>query len=542
MVLNLKHISLLVFLFMISTVSSIIVIHSDSGFAVVHRDRLSFDDIPYQTAIIMYRNGYEYLMIITGYKINTGSNNTYTILYYLPLPSKPLYINISPITSSKPIDIEGLVIQEKDRVKELAYPSLGYISTLGVAGYGGEHRYSLLSIQSSKFFNLTLVRSSDPDIAVFREILNIIGYRGEIPQKMVDAINHYKELEWKYFILGVMRISKNTTIFQQIMLRTDKIVYPLYIDKIHGNTWCNINILIITEKTVKEITDPVTGKTIDAGGFFEGLGYTLTIAGYDSSAMAELADKLNNIYVDEVFQKNFKNMLRIDHRIHKSYYVIELRFNGIIYMYSETIPLSTINSDVVATVSNSCDLSKYIVEDVVDAIFLTITPFRHVFEILLIILYFIMLTIFLYTEWRYKNIEYYYVIVETVFLIIVAVMLCTPLSDTVFKYFNTIVVTRLVAAVTMMFIPLISILVLKTVPNNVSLFKEQYTIVNLLLIIFGWNSLSIIIYPSLIVVIGIMLKHIMKHVSTGILKCLSLSTFLSSTAFTVMIFTLLATL
>jgi len=324
-----------------------IISYSDSGFLVIRRrDYVSFDSIDNQDAIIFYANGYQYLLVFSRYRITNGSELN-TIVYYFPLPSKPEYFNISFLNISS---VSGTILLSRDYIRYRLRDSLGLglevipaiMGSYAGAGGGGGFRdgYITLSTITSKFFDISLIETAEPDQRIFLNILREKGYRGDLPRELIDVIDYYKNKGWKYFVIGVLRIPGEVTIAQHFVFKTDKIVYPLYVDRAISGSG-KIKLVVVSADPLKEMVN-YRGLSEDAIEYFRGIDFALTISANES-------------YLDQVRDFFFRvqdDFVKRNPSISKSFIVksykekVAITFKGYVYVYEEEVPFKHVNSDI----------------------------------------------------------------------------------------------------------------------------------------------------------------------------------------------------
>ncbi len=209
-----------------------IIVNSDSGYLAYdpYRRIVTFPELPIQNAIIYYRDGYELLIIASKYSMLP--DNTYKIIYYFPLPSKPLYYNVlfTNVERIKTIYTLGV---DFNKLRESFYTYISPLPPLYVTS-GGMSRgaYRVLGTITGETYNLSLIEAPNINISIFREILGSMGYNGSIPEGLKDIIDHYKDLGWTYFMIGTAEVTTETIVLQAYLFETDKIIYPLYLDRL----------------------------------------------------------------------------------------------------------------------------------------------------------------------------------------------------------------------------------------------------------------------------------------------------------------------
>ena len=312
---------------------------SDSGYFVISYNKLYFDPIPHQTGVILYRGGYEYLMVFTTYSVSSA-NTTAEALFYFPLPSKPLVVEITPLTH----DFE-LEFSTDFRREELS--SLPYGIIVSTAGGGGKE----LEVYASEYYNLSLVEAREADIGFFREILSSKGYHGELPQDFIKMINHYLELGWKYFVVGVVTVNGSLTLLQQYVFKTDKIIYPLYVDRLNKDK-IEGSIFIVCDKIIEEHLDPLYNDVKSSGDLLYGLNLKMWFTGLDQNDYVALNRSLNRVFDDKLVQKIFNGSVKLS--FGES---IRVYMKGIVYYYEFYTYTSNIENDLIAYPGKTRDIS-----------------------------------------------------------------------------------------------------------------------------------------------------------------------------------------
>jgi len=322
-----------------------IVSYSDSCFLVIRRhDYVSFDSIDSQDAIIFYANGYQYLLVFSRYRI-TNSSELNTIVYYFPLPSKPEYFNISFLNISS---VSGTISLSRRYIRYLLWDSVGLeaipaimVSYAGAGGGEGfRDGYITLSTITSKFFDVSLIETAEPDQRIFLNILRDKGYQGDLPKELIDVIDYYKSKGWKYFVIGVLRIPGEVTIAQHFVFKIDKIVYPLYVDRVISGTG-KIKLVVVSADPLKEIVN-YRGLSEDVIKYFKGIDFTLAI-----SANESYLDQLRDFFfrVQNDFVKNNPSISKSF--IVKSYKAeVTITFKGYVYVYEDEVPFKRVSSDI----------------------------------------------------------------------------------------------------------------------------------------------------------------------------------------------------
>ena len=237
-------------LFLILMLFSGFIVSSDSGILYYdhHVGVYRYGGIPYQDAMIFYSDGYELLIVISHYHVETSNSTT---LYYFPLPSKPLlygaFRTIKPFT----IKIRSIALKSIGSISR--YPDSNPLAAILVfspiiANVGGLGRSPMLEIGriEGEEIDLRIVEASRPTIDDVKAFLSMNGMSINIPDSFSEILDHYNGLGWEYVVLGKTVLSNESILVTYYLFKTDKIVYPLYVDKLApGQT--RISLTIVSE-------------------------------------------------------------------------------------------------------------------------------------------------------------------------------------------------------------------------------------------------------------------------------------------------------
>jgi len=334
---------LLVFLIVVSLITIVSTVYSDGGFLIIRRsDYITFDAVDRQDAIIFYTQNYQYLLVFSKYKVINGSESNIAI-YYFPLPSKPIYFNISILNISR---IEGIILTTQEYIKYELYGMhtfsyFPFIAFAGAgAGIGGGSRFIELATITSKFFDVSLIETSEPDENVFLNILRSKGYQGDLPKELVDIINYYRDKGWKYFAIGVLRMPGEITLVQQFIFKTDNIVFPLYVERVNTGI-SRVKLVIVSSHPLKDMVNHI-GLRENSQRYFRGLDLEVSI-----SVSKEYMDQLY-----EFFYGSYIKIVEKEPSINELFKIVyfenglKLRFKGYVYAYEVSIPLKYVESDI----------------------------------------------------------------------------------------------------------------------------------------------------------------------------------------------------
>ena len=347
-----------VFIVLLTIISIAVIAYGDSGYFVVYSETIVFDRLPYQTALVTYRGGYEYLFVITNFLIR-GSSTRYNIIYYFPLPEKPVSFNLVLVNGNARFSAE--IEYRRDVLKDYLNQHIVFRSLAVLGGTRGSvsSRYIELATITNPFLNISLVKAVEPDISIFEQILKQKGYRGEIPSSLNDIIQYYRDKGWKYFVVGLVTVPSTFNLIQQYVFKTDKIVYPLYIDKLNNELSARIATYIVTDHVIDKIVDPISGKEVDAGKYFKGLNYKLVIESGDKDTLANFYESLKEIIEDPEFPSELRDMISI--RLGSR---LTMEIKGLVYVFDEDdIPLPSIKSDLIATLNPINDLTFQLIDN-----------------------------------------------------------------------------------------------------------------------------------------------------------------------------------
>ncbi len=328
-----------------------VTVESDSGSFIVWHGDVYFTGIPVQTAVIVYRNGLEYLLVLTTFAFE-NINDTVDLIYYFPLPSKPLASSIAPVEKS----VALMSVVQYDTI------NLGLVMKGMRLYFGRGGEYSELGSFLSKYYNISLIETREASIDIFREILLEKGYEGEIPKELNETIKYYLDKGWRYFAIGIVRAKNALTLVQQYVFKTDEIIYPLVIDKINKGE-VELTIFIITDKSLESIIDPFAETEKNPAKFLEGVNTRIEIYFTNSSdykRVWRMIDDLGDDLMDE-----------LDIRVSnggKSMRIL-LDIPGILYVYEKRMAeLSNIKNDLIGVPSSSSDLTLQVYRSMIKAL------------------------------------------------------------------------------------------------------------------------------------------------------------------------------
>ncbi len=340
-------------------------VNSDSGYFIIdpYYDTLSFSNLPVQSAIIYYKNGYELLIVISKYSL-PKNNNTYNVIYYFPLPSKPIYYNIL-FTNVKSISIRNNVEYDLEELKDefidlltmhyLFYFYYEVAVSGGGSTYASPQGYEVLSTLSGETYNVSLIKTSSMNISVFREILYSLGYKKSLPNGLNDIIAHYRELGWKYLVVGVANVSRETIIIQTYILKTNKIVYPLYVDRLQRGT-LDIYLLITSDEELSRKIFP------DLILREKGFNPIYKIVFHKPATPQSIENFFEKLYCEarNLFGEQYNHTIELN----KDNLVLRISLKGITYycINLSSTP-SNIRGDIITSVKNGLGLDpKYVLE------------------------------------------------------------------------------------------------------------------------------------------------------------------------------------
>ncbi len=491
-------------------------IYSDGGFIVVKHDSLVFEDIPFQTAFIIYRDNVEYLIIFSKYTINEF-NDTYKAIYYLPLPTKPYKVNITTINS--PIHMYGVTIVNKNKL----VPRIAFNIPLYVTAGASRHRgYEIEEEFSGENYKILLVKASQPEPNDFLEILRKIGYKGDIPHSLTDVIKYYRDKGWSYFLIGVIKASSQNILMQQFVFQTNEIIYPIYIDRLQGDKWGRINIILITDRVVDKIFDPLKDRYISTHKLFQGIDYKLVIRSDDPKSIIEIAHSFDNIINDHSLSF-FDDMIDVKYYINEDSheygpngsYVIKMTFKGLVYKFSLTMIYSLIKNDIIATLRNSRDVSMYIYSDPLFSLaYLTASMISPVLFIVVFILYTLILAL-LYVDWgsreAYKEIPYCYSITVSVMMIFIMLNIILKVIVVPIEYFPSLMIINTAMLILFFIYLYINLSTVYSLKVKFLSIRDIYALYNGLIVFTSWGFSVFLVSVLTTYLTGRLYKGIFYH-------------------------------
>jgi len=469
-------ITILSLLFLTSIVS---IGYSDSGYTIIWHGELRHEGIPIQTGLIVYNDEYEYLLVYTTY--NTRFDHPVDLIYYFPLPSKPIASDIVPLKNRTLLFFSVGI----ERIK-LKYAIKGIRVYFATAG-----GYSVLGEYVSEYFNISLIETREASLDLFKEILSSKGYTGELPEKLRDAINYYIEKGWKYFAIGIIRVNKTLTLLQQYVFQTDKIIYPLYIDKPNPRE-SKVTVFIVTNKALEKYINPLTGKENNPENLLEGIDLKVYIRAYDTEDREKIALSISKILGNKSIIEKLGGMISLNQYSNTSFMI-----KGIVYSYQNHVKLNKIKHDLVMYPSETSDLTLQTYPSLLHAL----PPLGIANALLIVPLAIVILIVSLYLEpvALFVKVRDNKDLKPTImfysgFVIIVSTLIFIPPDESVIQYY--LLYRRLQLATIM--------LLLFTIPYFVALTKiypekydkiSKYAMITIGIVGFTiWNPLSILVY------------------------------------------------
>ncbi len=488
-----KYLPILLFILVIVVSTRVF---SDSGSFLIHHDTIYFNNIPLQFSIIAYRDGYEYLMVFTTY--TSPYSDEVELIFYFPLPSKPIALDIIPIDNTFIAEVEP----EYDRnIIERAFNLIGTYGGVAAAA-GGENRgYTEYNRFTSKYFNLSLIGAKEISIDIIQSILKDKGYRKGIPWELEQAIKYYNNIGWKYFILGTVKINKSLTIFQQYVFKTGEIIYPLYIDSINSG-YSNINLYIVSDKVVEKYIDPIRSKEKSLDKMFIGINLKIRLKLDSEKDLYRFENSVNKILGENNVKRVFGDMFYVEQGF--------IKIKGLAYKYRDKYMLSSISNDFKARPGDTRDISRIFLKDIFN--YYIVIPYGAV--VTLIILYIPALVAVALYSGGGGLLKYLAIVLSTIFY--GASGIAGILDNLLVKnpyiagYFTTINTIQLLSSVILFILAFIYGVVIYRIEPNLA---EQTRVVLSLGIVLVLTPAAILppFFPAATIVLALTIYHILKN-------------------------------
>jgi len=258
-----------------------------------------------------------------------------------PLPSKPLVYGAFRIR--RPFTLEIISRYHGGSGAPTGYPDGNPLSGLISLSQGlfivygglGEPQFMEIGRIGGEGIDLRVVEAVKPTLEDARLFLAMNNMSLDPPSSFEEIIDHYSRLGWEYMVLGKTVLDNNSVIVTYYLFRTDKIVYPLYVDKLApGQTM--VSLTIISE-------DPLSPGDL---GVDEGYDVDLDMETVLRNAMLRfIGDPLDAQHFYHIISNASKYMGTVIPEA----YVLDGRCNGLLYTVEYgSIPTEKLVGDFIA--------------------------------------------------------------------------------------------------------------------------------------------------------------------------------------------------